>query len=207
MHIWQVVLDIFFPPRPEEIILRRASTWIVLANYQPYELPGGHYSLFHYQNPIVRALIKENKFHHSPLAIKLLGNQLQAWLKNDLGGTETFWLVPIPLSAQREKERGYNQVTEVIKATSYRQCLLPLLHRQRHTRPQTSLKKDEREKNLHGAFAIDYNSLKKLLAVGPGKIILIDDVYTTGTTLNEAYRTLKTNLPKDCPLTAVVFAH
>ena len=94
-------------------------------------------------------------------------------------------LVPVPLSAARERSRGYNQ-SAVLAEFLARALRIPLaralLRRRRDTVTQTALTPEERQANLRGAFA----------AAGPvrGLPVLVDDVFTTGATLAEAARAL-----------------
>lgn len=97
-------------------------------------------------------------------------------------------VIPLPLHRTRQAQRGYNQALELARPVA-RQLGVPLdrrnLVRQRATTSQQGLDARERRRNLDGAFACRY---PELLA---GKdIALLDDVVTTGTTVNEASRTL-----------------
>ena len=100
-------------------------------------------------------------------------------------------VVPVPLHLRRLRERGFNQAEDLAKVVSgYLE--LPVwndyLLRLRYTRPQASLKKQERKENLKDAFSVR----KKAKGRGKGKkILLVDDVYTTGVTLNEASHEMK----------------
>jgi ComF family protein len=98
-------------------------------------------------------------------------------------------LMPVPLHPQRLQEREYNQslllahgLSQHLQIPLQLSCLL----RVRATAPQTSLSKKERLTNLHRAFAIDDVSRVK-----GQRILLIDDVFTTGTTLHECAKTLR----------------
>jgi ComF family protein len=89
-------------------------------------------------------------------------------------------LVPVPLSASRQRTRGYNQSAKLAAFLGKRRGLpvrSHLLERTRDTRTQTLLTPEEREANLRGAFA----------AKGPigetVRVVLVDDVFTTGATL------------------------
>ncbi|MCD8361707.1 MAG: ComF family protein [Lachnospiraceae bacterium] len=97
-------------------------------------------------------------------------------------------LVPIPLHPSRRRRRGYNQAELLARALSDR-CGIPvdagLLKRTRKTRAQKELSDRERAVNLRGAF-----SLRKG-AVPCKRLILIDDIYTTGSTMDEAARVLR----------------
>ncbi|MFP4521180.1 MAG: ComF family protein [Fibrobacterota bacterium] len=101
-------------------------------------------------------------------------------------------IVPVPVHHTRLRERGYNQVlfiAEGLNSVSGKP-VISVLARIRKTGSQTRLSKEERALNIRGAFAIrkkfrDYIKNKKIL--------LIDDVYTTGATSDEARRILIEN--------------
>jgi ComF family protein len=96
-------------------------------------------------------------------------------------------LTPVPLHRSRERMRGFNQSRLLADALA-EQWEIPvsagLLQRVRATPPQMQLAAEERRKNLRGAFAVAGNAAG--LTVG-----LIDDVYTTGSTLRECAQTLR----------------
>ncbi|MEO8672075.1 MAG: ComF family protein [Tahibacter sp.] len=97
-------------------------------------------------------------------------------------------LVPVPLHHTRLRERGCNQALELarlIAASLHIPLLGNVLNRVRATSPQTGLGALARRRNLRGAFATNPG------AAIPRRIILIDDVMTTGTTLGECARVLK----------------
>lgn len=101
---------------------------------------------------------------------------------------DKFSLIPIPLHKKRYNWRGFNQAESIAKKLSEnlnleikKDCLL----RKKQQKPQTRLKKKERIKNVSGSMIWQGPPLDK------EKIILVDDVTTTGATLNEAARALK----------------
>lgn len=116
------------------------------------------------------------------------------------------WLLPLPLSAQRLGERGFNQSWELAKAL-HRQSRSPaslsasLLLRVRHTQPQSQLKRSERLSNVAGAFAVE--PLKATRLRGQ-QVVLVDDVMTSGASLLAAARTLRA--AGACSVSAVVLA-
>ncbi len=100
-------------------------------------------------------------------------------------------LVPVPLSSVRKKWRGFNQ-SEILARTlavRFGQNFGNVLVRTRNTRPQVGLSKDERKKNISGAFALN-KFINRNRIIG-GNFALIDDVYTTGATMQECAKVLK----------------
>ncbi|HBR14915.1 MAG TPA: hypothetical protein DD723_05140 [Candidatus Omnitrophica bacterium] len=98
-------------------------------------------------------------------------------------------VVPIPLSATRLRERGYNQAWLLAKGvTSAYPIALDsrLLIRVRHTPNQAQLHEKERWTNIQGAFKI-----KNSKRVAGKNILIVDDLLTTGATASEAARVLK----------------
>lgn len=89
-------------------------------------------------------------------------------------------LVPVPLHCSRRRERGYNQATEIARAVA-RETGLPLMRRgierRRPTAAQTDLSADARAANLAGAFSAERN-------LSAARLMIVDDVLTTGATVN-----------------------
>jgi ComF family protein len=97
-------------------------------------------------------------------------------------------IVPVPLHPARERERGFNQATLLAELLA-RQLAVPLvaaLERTRSTITQTAYDRAERMENLRDAFR-----LRKNMNVRELRVLLIDDVLTTGSTLSECARILK----------------
>lgn len=101
--------------------------------------------------------------------------------------------VPIPLYTSRERVRGFNQAEVLGKILAEEwnlQFVKDLLLRKRATRPQYRLKKEEREENVKGAFEVNKKYLAGNLR-GNFKVILFDDVWTTGATMRTCGNILK----------------
>jgi ComF family protein len=98
-------------------------------------------------------------------------------------------ILPVPLHTKRLRQRGFNQALLLAYRMS-EQHNIPLscdnLIRQRPTRPQVELTGAERIQNVAGAFAV-----RRPLDIRDRHIVLIDDVFTTGATLNECAAVLK----------------
>lgn len=141
-------------------------------------------------------LVSRYKFnHHTGWASLLAGLMLRSAgaraLLQELRSDD--WVLPLPLSATRLGERGFNQSWE-LACSLHRQSRCPaqlsaqLLLRIRHTRPQSQLKRADRLANVAGAFAVE--PLQVPLLRGR-QVILVDDVMTSGASLLAAARTLR----------------
>lgn len=154
--------------------------------------------LLSYKEPIIRHLITEAKFHNNTHAQSLLAYALKTHLVSHQL-TEHI-LIPIPLSSQRKRQRGYNQVTEILKRTKMANLIENILIRHSHTAPQTSLDRNARLKNVQTAF-----SLRDPDKISGQHIIIIDDVLTTGATLSSAAKIINATCPAS--LTLIALAH
>ena len=146
-----------------------------------------HYDATHaafvYTYP-VDALIQSLKYGGQ---LALAGMFAQAIHQRTGKANDTNLILPLPLHPLRLAERGFNQAAEIAKALS-RRCGIAmdtqLAQRVRNTAPQAELPWRERAANMRGAFACD-RDLSGL------NIAVVDDVMTTGATLDEFARTLK----------------
>ena len=97
-------------------------------------------------------------------------------------------IIPVPISKERKKERGYNQ-SELIAKEIARNALIEYnnqcLFKTKNIIEQSKLNKEERQKNIQGVY-----ELRNRTMLQGKKILLIDDIYTTGSTVNECSRTL-----------------
>lgn len=150
-------------------------------------------ALLPYRAPLVRALILEAKFHENKKSFDLLGTVLADYILSlieESGFDEKqYVLIPIPLSKKRFRERGYNQVEKVVRAalTSLPPCVslsTTVLKRTRDTLPQTTLSRGKRLTNMQDAFSVSENIDTNCT------YIVIDDVTTTGATMQAAREAL-----------------
>ena len=95
------------------------------------------------------------------------------------------YIVPVPLSNERSNFRGFNQSEILAKGISWK--YKNILRREKNTISQTKYKRAERLKNLKNSFSIN-----EAFDIRNKNIVLIDDVYTTGSTLQECAKVLKT---------------
>jgi len=150
-------------------------------------------SIFQY-NDTIAPIVHSFKYAGSTTAIRTF-----AALKDELPHLNDFTdvdhIIPVPLHAKRLKERGFNQALLLGKAffPKHKNKISPyILERHRWTIPQTGLSGIERRKNLKDAFQVRYPEKIKRK-----KVVLVDDIYTTGTTVNECARTLKRSGAKE----------
>ena len=138
---------------------------------------------------IVRKLVHDFKYGRQ----RHLRYPLAEWLGETLSdprlrGRRFDVIVPVPLHPARERERGFNQAALLAEllATKAALPLRSVLERIRYTTTQTAYDRAERMENLHNAFR-----LRKNRDVRELRVLLIDDVLTTGSTLSECARVLK----------------
>ena len=138
-------------------------------------------ALFSYNFPIDRLIQRLKYQEHLPIS-QLLGSLLAEQATD----TPDLWL-PMPLHANRVKQRGFNQAVEIAREVA-RSSRVPirieLAMRERDTPPQAGLKRDARHRNMRGAFSCS----GKVAGLHIG---IIDDVMTTGSTLDALASTLK----------------
>lgn len=123
----------------------------------------------------------------------VLAGELAGLAEKALGKDESLWsgvdlIVPVPLHRRRKKSRGYNQallLAERLGRSHGVPVLGGCLIKTRDNPPQTSLESREREINVRGAYAV-----KAPGGAMGNTILLVDDVYTTGSTLRECSRVL-----------------
>ena len=142
------------------------------------------HALFHYEEP-ARYLIRSLKFGARYPSGRLLGTLLAERLRDRAERPQA--LIPVPLHPGRYRERGFNQALEIARTVSRRLGIpldLDACRRIRATPAQAQLSARERRKNLRRAFVARPNLAYRHVAI-------LDDVVTTGTTVNELAKTLR----------------
>jgi len=145
------------------------------------------YSVFRYRQDIV-TMVHQFKFHQQLLYSRLFGQLLLDKLQQQIAKDQRpDYLLPVPLHSSRLRQRGYNQSVELAKVLA-RGLQIPLQNdcivRRRKTQAQAGLDAKQRHSNIRGAF--------ELISPLPDRHIgLVDDVVTTGSTVNEIARILK----------------
>jgi ComF family protein len=126
------------------------------------------------------ALVQALKFRGELALAPLLG----ALLIERLGEETIDYVLPVPLSVARLRSRGYNQAAEIARRLGKPGLELALCQRTRDGPPQMELPFAERQRNVRGAF-------RCARAIPGARVAVVDDVMTTGATLDEIARTLK----------------
>lgn len=144
-----------------------------------------------FDDALTRKLIHSFKYERMRFLGAVLGSAITAHaLQNGFRpNSENFVIVPIPLYPGRERVRGFNQAREIaasvgegLKIPVFSSCLF----RKKKTMPQVGLSGVSRAENVAGAFLVRNGDCLRGM-----NVILVDDVKTTGATLNEAARVLK----------------
>lgn len=162
----------------------------------PDSLLESHLSLFEYKNEI-RQLIQLIKYQYVTQVGLDIGRIISETIKNNYPNLLRHWqshnyaIAPIPLHPFRQNWRGFNQSEILCQSISHQfhlKLYSDLLLRHRYTSPQAKqLQKSTRLSHLSGAFSLNQRYNNQV----PPNIILIDDVYTTGSTLESAALVLK----------------
>ena len=184
--ILKEILNLVFPLSYDEEIARQISHEELKKRLAVRAAPEAT-ALFPYRDDVIRALLWQLKYKNDTRSAQLFGKMLAEMYLQTLSGK--YALAPIPLSKQRIRERGYNQVSRVahiaVQTVPHITIAEDLLIRTKDTPRQTDLPRAQRLENLGGAFAVPDS--KKVIGE---RIILLDDIITTGATLGEAKKTL-----------------
>ena len=135
-----------------------------------------------YGYPWSRA-IAEFKFQGDPGWAGALAALLQRAAQVKPALTAAHWVLPIPLSRQRLQERGFNQALLLARQLAPDKTSADVLLRIQHRSAQSQLQRAQRLSNLRGAFAVE--PLRQAQLQG-ARVVLVDDVMTTGATLHSA---------------------
>ena len=209
---WSFVLDIFFPP--------------ICLNCQNYleesEKPdmackkclaegGLHKVLFHpnnsdinfslaaatsYEDKTVKELIRHLKYNGLTGAVNPLREMILKYLADINLSLDGWVLVQIPLHSSKYRKRGFNQaelITEEINKKLHLTVATNALKRIKATEPQITFSGIKREENVKNCFGVG----EEINLLRGKKVILVDDVYTSGATTKEAVKVLRKNGVKE----------
>ena len=194
------ILDFFFPPRCafcgaileesgdgvcsacRKALPRAAETERKCDFVRAYTAP------FYYEEPVRQGMLAY-KFRNAPSRGKVFGRMIgEDLLRRGIDGFDLIsW---VPLSAKRHRRRGYDQARLLAEAAAEAlgTTAVPLLRKTRDVSPQSRLRTpEERRANISGCYVV-----RSADAVRGKRILLIDDIITTGSTLSECARMLLT---------------
>jgi len=155
----------------------RKTPWFDLGR-APYLYTGGLMEAIH-----------RFKYKSETHLISSLGPLLSTFARQWIPDSRYPLTIPVPLHSQRLRARGFNQsllLARVISSDLGTRLDYQSLMRRKHTRAQTGLSKEQRRKNVKDAFSVMNPKI-----IEDKEILLLDDVFTTGNTLNECAKTLK----------------
>ena len=152
-----------------------------------------HLYVFEYQG-IIRKVILDYKFNDLSYLYKTFVNFL---LKNEkffaiLKSYDT--IIPVPISRKRMKERGYNQSALIARKIAKKIDLEyndKCLFKTKNIVEQSKLNKEQRQDNIQGAY-----KLRESKILRNKKVLLVDDIFTTGSTVNECSKILSKASPE-----------
>lgn len=210
------VLDLLFPPKcvfcgkvldtGEDGLCARCQRELPWLTDGEAELTGEFFSLcaapLRYQDK-VRDSVRRYKFKGRRGYHKLYGRLVAQCVHDHLAGRYDL-ITWVPLSPQRKKERGYDQAFLLASAAALElgEVAVETLRKERNTDPQSGLTEDaQRRANVLGA----YTPVDPELVAGK-RVLLIDDVVTTGSTLSECARMLRTMGAEDVVCAALARA-
>lgn len=206
-NFYDNILDLIYPPvcgicgklnqnylcKKCQKILENQSKFIIDKNQDFNQNFNKHLYIFKYEG-IIRRMILNYKFNEKSYLYITFVNFL---LKNEkffkiLKSYDT--IIPVPISSERKNERGYNQSELLAKELAKKlniECVKNCLIKNKNIIEQSKLTKVERQKNIQGVYIL--KNKEKLINK---KLLLIDDIFTTGSTVNECCKILKQANPR-----------
>lgn len=149
-----------------------------------------HLYIFRYEG-IIRNKIIEYKFEDKGYLYKMFAKIILSNKKTCNFIKKYDVIIPVPISKKRKKKRGYNQselVANELAQKLNQDIWTDIIIKKKDNKPQSELNKLERIKNVEDIYEIN-----KPIEVKNKKVLLLDDIYTTGSTVNEIARKLKQN--------------
>jgi len=146
------------------------------------------YAIFRYDGAI-RFLIQKLKFKKDKKMANILASLIYEDVKAFCDRHHANFIVPIPIHSKRVEERGFNQsevVAKILEKKLHKKVQSNLIKRTKYTKPQSLLPTVEKKENVKNSFGI----LNKEELKGKD-VILFDDIYTTGSTIEECSKILK----------------
>ncbi len=143
---------------------------------------------------VLKELIHQFKYKEKKYLANPLGKLLVDFVEEYLEEERFDYIIPIPLEKARHKKRGYNQaelLARVLGEAVDKPILTDLVERRKKTKPQFGLNREERFENLSGAFEVSKSGKEDVATIAGKTVLLLDDLATTGATVDECARVLK----------------
>ena len=197
----KLVLDLLYPPvcgicgkiDQKELCPKCAIKLRNLEKARLYAYPHTHFEKHFYLFPyegIIREKLIQYKFQNQSYLSTFFAKSLQNHEKMSRLLEKYDIIIPVPMYSKKEKLRGYNQTALIAKeiAKAYQNLIYDgkSLQKIKDTKMQSSLNKKQRKNNIKNAYNL-INQQK----IKDKKIVLLDDIYTTGATANECSKMLK----------------
>lgn len=143
--------------------------------------------VFNYDDKVLQKAIKALKYKYAHDIASELGQMLLKFYESKKFAKKNIVFIPVPLHKKRFRQRGFNQAELLSRAFSSRYKVdSTLLIRKKYTKAQAKLGEEARKENIKQAFAcLKSDEVKNKI------VVLVDDVITTGSTLNECAKILK----------------
>jgi len=203
--LYNLLLDLFFPQTcvgcgTDGILLCLACSGSIVLEPQLIQLAGLNQTIVttDYQDKLIQKLIKQFKYYNLPQLAAPLAEVLIATLEQQSSLTP-YVIVAVPLHSKRQRQRGYNQSFLLAQciADHFGWPLITEIQRVRNTEHQAGLDRAKRLKNLDQAFHYTGGTLESK------HLLIIDDVVTTGTTLQSIAGVLQIAHPASITALAV----
>jgi ComF family protein len=139
---------------------------------------------------IAKKLIHKFKFQNKDFLDRIFSKFMTKVLDENTAMKDIDYIVPVPMHWLKKPLRGYNQTELLAKKLSQHinKPVLNCLSRIKMTKAQFNLNREQRIKNLENCFKVKNNACEK---IKKKNILLVDDIYTTGTTIEQCAKTLK----------------
>ncbi len=138
--------------------------------------------------PPVSGSIYQFKFHNRRVYAKYYAKEMSERFEKQIRKWGVQTIIPIPMDRRKKRKRGYNQA-EILAQELGRMTGIPvetrLLRKRKASVPQKRLSRSGRARNLEHSFEVERKTTL------PERVLLVDDIYTTGNTVNEASKALK----------------
>jgi ComF family protein len=192
VRTWQAFLELLWPHEVTPTA-KTANLTVGFFNGIQYVAP--------YQDPTIQTLVKQTKYQ----ADRTAAAQLAAYLDWYAARIQTdFVIIPMPVSYQRWRSRGYNHIELICRQSQYaNKVRTDVLTKSHHTVQQTQVNRSERIEQQRGTFSCNPVSCRTL----PSTVVLLDDVVTTGATMTAARAAIQPHLPPHTNLVCLALAH